>query len=45
LLITEAGGIVGTFKGDSDYLYKAKVIAGSPKIFAQMLTLLAPFAN
>lgn len=45
LLITEAGGIVGTFAGESDYLYKGNVIAGTPKIFAQMVTLLAPFSK
>ncbi|MBI1891793.1 MAG: inositol monophosphatase [Burkholderiales bacterium] len=44
LLITEAGGIVGNFTGDSDYLYHGDVLAGSPKIFAQMVTLLSPFA-
>jgi myo-inositol-1(or 4)-monophosphatase len=44
LLITEAGGIVGNFSGDADYLYKGNVIAGSPKIFAQMIALLSPFA-
>ncbi len=27
LLITEAGGIVGTFAGESDYMYKGNVIA------------------
>lgn len=45
LLITEAGGIVGTFAGESDYLYKGNVIAGTPKIFAQMVALLAPFSK
>lgn len=45
LLITEAGGIVGTFKGDSDYLFKGDVIAGTPKVFAQMITVLSPFAS
>jgi myo-inositol-1(or 4)-monophosphatase len=35
---------VGTFKGDSDYLYKGDVIAGSPKIFAQQVNLLSEFA-
>lgn len=43
LLITEAGGIVSDFAGESDYLYKNNVIAGSPKIFGQMVLLLAPF--
>lgn len=45
LLITEAGGIVGNFSGESDYLYKGDVIAGTPKIFAQMVHLLSPFAK
>jgi myo-inositol-1(or 4)-monophosphatase len=44
LLVTEAGGIVGTFAGESDYLYKGDVIAASPKVFGQMVTLLSPFA-
>jgi myo-inositol-1(or 4)-monophosphatase len=44
LLITEAGGIVGDFHGEADYLYKGDVIAGSPKIFSQMLNVLSPFA-
>jgi myo-inositol-1(or 4)-monophosphatase len=45
LLITESGGIVGTFAGDSDYMYKGDVIAGCPKVFAQMIALLSPFAK
>jgi myo-inositol-1(or 4)-monophosphatase len=45
LLITEAGGIVGNFSGESDYLYKGNVLAGTPKIFAQMVQLLSPFAK
>lgn len=44
LLITEAGGIVSNFKGDSDYLYKGDVIAGTPKVFGQMINLLSPYA-
>ncbi len=44
LLITEAGGIVGDFKGESEYIYHGDVLAGSPKIFGQLVTLLSPFA-
>jgi myo-inositol-1(or 4)-monophosphatase len=44
LMITESGGIVGEFNGESDYLYKGDIIAGSPKVFGQMVSLLAPFA-
>lgn len=42
LLVTEAGGYVGNFKGDGDYLFSENIVAGSPKIFAQMVSLLAP---
>ena len=43
-VITEAGGIVGNFEGESDYLHKGNVIAGTPKIFAQMVALLKPLS-
>ncbi|SHH06962.1 myo-inositol-1(or 4)-monophosphatase [Massilia sp. CF038] len=44
LLVTEAGGICGEFNGESEYLYKGDIIAASPKVFGQMVTLLSPFA-
>ncbi|MFL9879087.1 inositol monophosphatase family protein [Herbaspirillum rhizosphaerae] len=44
LLVTEAGGLVGTFKGEADYLYKGDVLAGNPKIFSQQVNLLSEFA-
>jgi myo-inositol-1(or 4)-monophosphatase len=42
LLITEAGGLVGDLDGENQYLYAAQVIAANPRIFAQMVKLLAP---
>ncbi|MDB5774716.1 MAG: Inositol-monophosphatase [Herbaspirillum sp.] len=45
LLISEAGGIIGNFKGDGEYLHHGEVIAGSPKVFAQTVALLSPFAG
>ena len=42
LLVTEAGGLIGNFTGESDYLYQREVVAGSPKIYGQLVTLLAP---
>ena len=44
LLVTEAGGIVGEFNGESEYLNKGDVIAAGPKVFAGMVNLLQPFA-
>ncbi|MEP7329190.1 MAG: inositol monophosphatase family protein [Betaproteobacteria bacterium] len=43
LLVLEAGGLIGDLSGEGDYLYGGQVIAASPKIFAQMVTLLAPY--
>jgi myo-inositol-1(or 4)-monophosphatase len=45
LLITEAGGIIGNFSGDSDYLHKGDVLAGTPKVFAQMVNALQALAG
>ncbi|SDV49657.1 inositol monophosphatase family protein [Chitinasiproducens palmae] len=40
LLITEAGGLVGNYKGDSDFMDLGEIVAGNPKIFAQMVAVL-----
>ena len=40
LLVAESGGIVSDFEGEGDYLKSGNIIAGSPRIFAQMLPLL-----
>jgi myo-inositol-1(or 4)-monophosphatase len=45
LLVTEAGGIVANYKGESDYLERGDVIAGTPKICAQMIALLSPLSK
>jgi myo-inositol-1(or 4)-monophosphatase len=42
LLIQEAGGLVGDFNGDDSYIDTGNVVAGNPKIFAQLLQTLAP---
>ena len=42
LLILEAGGLVGDLSGESDYLNTGNIVGGNPKIFAQMLQIIAP---
>lgn len=42
LLITEAGGLVGDLRGEANYLKSGHVIAGSPKIFGQLLQTISP---
>jgi len=45
LLVTEAGGLIGNFTGESDYLYQREVVAASPRIYGQLVALLAPFTR
>ncbi len=45
LMITEAGGLVGNFTGESDFLYQRELVAGNPKVYGQLVTLLAPFTR
>jgi len=42
LLITEAGGLIGDLQGNDRYLDSGNVVAGNPKVFAQLLPLIAP---
>lgn len=39
LLIMEAGGLVSDFGGDSAYLDTGRLVAGTPKVFAQLLPI------
>lgn len=41
LLVSEAGGLVGDFEGDSSYLFGERIIAGNPKVFAALVQLIA----
>ncbi len=45
LIITEAGGLVGNFTGEPDYLYQREVVAGTPKIYGQLVQTLTPFTR
>ena len=45
LIITEAGGLVGNFTGESDFLHQREVLAGTPKIYAQLVPVLQPYSR
>ncbi|MBX3605985.1 MAG: inositol monophosphatase [Piscinibacter sp.] len=45
LIVTEAGGLIGNFTGEADFLYQREVVAGTPKIYAQLVKLLAPYTR
>jgi len=42
LIAQEAGALVGNFMGDEGFLESGNIVAASPKIFGQMLQVLAP---
>ncbi|MBI5784956.1 MAG: inositol monophosphatase [Rhodocyclales bacterium] len=42
LLISEAGGLVGDLAGESNYLATGNIVGGTPKVFAQILQVIAP---
>ena len=40
LLITEAGGLIGNFVGEADFMDQGECLAGNPRVFAQLVQLL-----
>jgi myo-inositol-1(or 4)-monophosphatase len=45
LLVTEAGGLVGNFTGEADFLEQGECLAGNPRIYAQLVTTLAKYSK
>ena len=45
LMITEAGGLIGNFTGEADYLFQREVVAGNPKVYGQLIPLLSPYSR
>ena len=42
LLITEAGGLVGDLEGNEGWLESGYIVGGTPKVFGEILRLVAP---
>ncbi len=45
LMVTEAGGLVGNFTGEPDYLFQRELVCGNPRIYGQLVQMLAPFTT
>jgi myo-inositol-1(or 4)-monophosphatase len=45
LLVTEAGGLIGNFSGDSDFLEQKECVAGNPKIYGQLVAILGKYSK
>ena len=40
-MVTEAGGLVGDFRGETEWLFGEQVLAGTPKVFAALVAMVA----
>jgi myo-inositol-1(or 4)-monophosphatase len=45
LLVTEAGGLIGNFSGDAQFLDQGECVAGNPKIYGQMVATLGKYSK
>jgi len=45
LMVTEAGGLVGNFSGDADFLEQKECMAGNPRIYGQMVNILGKYSK
>lgn len=45
LLITEAGGLVGNFTGEADFLEQAECLAGNPRAYGQLVPILTKYSK
>ena len=45
LLVTEAGGLVGNFTGEADFLEQKECLAGTPRIYGQLVHLLGKYSK
>ena len=45
LLVTEAGGLMGNFTGEADFLEQEECLAGNPKIYGQLVSILGKYSK
>ncbi len=45
LLITEAGGLIGNFTGEADFLHQRECMAANPKIYGQLVKVLGKYSR
>jgi myo-inositol-1(or 4)-monophosphatase len=45
LLVTEAGGLVGNLTGESDFLEQRECLAGNPRIYGQLVSILGKYSK
>jgi myo-inositol-1(or 4)-monophosphatase len=43
--VTEAGGLIGNFTGESDFLEQKECVAGNPRVYGQLVSLLGKYSK
>ena len=45
LLVTEAGGLVGNFTGEADFLHQQECVAANPRIYGQLVGIIGKYSK
>jgi myo-inositol-1(or 4)-monophosphatase len=45
LLVTEAGGLIGNFTGEADFMDHGECVAGNPRIYGQLVSTLGKYSK
>jgi myo-inositol-1(or 4)-monophosphatase len=45
LLVTEAGGLVGNFTGEANFLEQKECLAANPKIYGQLVSTIGKYSK
>ncbi|MFL6691587.1 MAG: inositol monophosphatase family protein [Ramlibacter sp.] len=45
LLVTEAGGLIGNFTGESNFLEQKECVAGNPRVYGQLVGMLSKYSK
>ncbi|WP_427911639.1 inositol monophosphatase family protein [Ramlibacter sp. MMS24-I3-19] len=45
LLVTEAGGLIGNFTGEADFMDQKECVAGNPRVYGQLVAMLSKYSK
>jgi myo-inositol-1(or 4)-monophosphatase len=45
LLVTEAGGLIGNFTGESNFIEQRECVAGNPRVYGQLVGILGKYSK
>ena len=45
LLVTEAGGLIGNFTGEADFMEQRECMAGNPRVYGQLVPILGKYSK